>query len=138
MTCSPVLSGEPLSYKKEGRDFRIYARSGEYVVECSASEAALSSRNKNIQDRRFRMEAIDLMGAYAALGRVIGAEDLRALPSGCVLIELASPPGGFDQEAATDAGLRVIAAQGLPGRFYPESAGLILAETVCAILGAND
>lgn len=70
--------------------------------------------------------------------RVIGSDDLRALPSGCVLIELASPPGGFDQEAATDAGLRVIAAKGLPGRFYPESAGLILAETVCAILGAND
>ena len=69
MTCSPVLSGEPLSYKKEGRDFRIYARSGEYVVECSASEAALSSRNKNIQDRRFRMEAIDLMGAYILFSR---------------------------------------------------------------------
>ena len=70
--------------------------------------------------------------------RVIGAEDLRALSSNCVLIELASAPSGFDAKEATDAGLRVISAPGLPGRFYPESAGLILAETVCAILGVND
>lgn len=69
--------------------------------------------------------------------RVIHADDLRVLPSDCVLMELASSPGGFDPQEATALGFRVIAAQGLPGRFYPESAGAILAETVCAILGAN-
>ena len=69
--------------------------------------------------------------------RVIHAKDLQTLSSACVLMELASSPGGFDAQEAIDAGFRVIVAQGLPGRFYPESAGSILAETVCAILGAN-
>ena len=69
--------------------------------------------------------------------RLIDSENLRAFPRGCVLMELASAPGGFDPEAAKEAGLSVIEAPGLPGRFYPESAGAILADAVCAILGAN-
>ena len=62
---------------------------------------------------------------------------LRALPRNCLLMELASAPGGFDPEAARSVGLRVLLAPGLPGRFYPESAGKIVAETVHSILNAS-
>ncbi len=65
--------------------------------------------------------------------RVFRAEDLRALPSGCVLMELASASGGFDPKEAEAAGLRVIPAPALP-RFYPETAGRILADAICGIL----
>ena len=69
--------------------------------------------------------------------RVLGRSFLSALPQNCILIELASAPGGFDPELAKEKGLRVLPAQGLPGRFYPETAGGILADAVCNILSAN-
>ena len=69
--------------------------------------------------------------------RVLDRSFLQALPQNCILIELASLPGGFDADLAKRAGFQVIPAQGLPGRFYPETAGKILADAVCAILNAN-
>ncbi len=69
--------------------------------------------------------------------RVFDVPLLSALPRNCILIELASAPGGFDPELANSMGLKVIPAQGLPGRFYPEAAGNILADAVCKILRAN-
>ena len=69
--------------------------------------------------------------------RVLERPFLSALPENCVLIELASAPGGFDPDLANEVGLKVVSAQGLPGRFYPETAGKILADAVCAILRAN-
>ena len=69
--------------------------------------------------------------------RVLSRPFLQALPENCILIELASAPGGFDPALAKELGFRVVTAQGLPGRFYPETAGKILADAVCAILEAN-
>ncbi len=69
--------------------------------------------------------------------RVLNSRFLSCLPQNCILIELASKPGGFDPDLAKDTGLKVIPAPGIPGRFYPEAAGKILADTVCAILSAN-
>lgn len=69
--------------------------------------------------------------------RVLEQSFLSALPENCILIELASAPGGFDPELAKKKGLRVLPAQGLPGRFYPETAGRILADAVCKLLSAN-
>lgn len=66
--------------------------------------------------------------------RILEPYFLQTLPQNCILIELASAPGGFDPDFANAAGLRIIPAQGLPGRFYPETAGKILADAVCAIL----
>ena len=64
MMCSPILFGEPLHYRKEGRELSVHEEFGWYVVECLNTTPAGSSRNKNIQDRRYRIEAIDLIGAY--------------------------------------------------------------------------
>lgn len=59
--------------------------------------------------------------------------DRRALdsyPPGCVFIELASLPGGIDLTAAGEREIRVVRGGGLPGRFFPESAGRIVGETL--------
>lgn len=66
--------------------------------------------------------------------RILGREQLVRLPKNCVLIDLASPPGGVDHNAAAELGLKSIWATALPGRCTPESAGLILADVIQEIL----
>ena len=51
---------------------------------------------------------------------------LRAIPEGTPLIELASPPYGADPMAVREAGVRYRLESGLPGRYCPKSAALIL------------
>ncbi|MBP3654983.1 MAG: dipicolinate synthase [Oscillospiraceae bacterium] len=62
--------------------------------------------------------------------RVLDAGQMAALPSGALLVELASAPGGFDPNAAANLGLQVLPAGGLPGKFAPESAANAIAETI--------
>jgi len=67
--------------------------------------------------------------------RVLDEALLCCLREGALLLELASPPGGFDRTAAEQMGLRTLAAPGLPGR----SAPLTAAELMCGeILQALD
>lgn len=51
-----------------------------------------------------------------------------------LMIDLASAPGGFDPAAASARGIRVIWALSLPGKYAPESAGEVIAETVLTYL----
>ena len=57
---------------------------------------------------------------------VIGWEALCCVRPGALLIELASPPYGIDQEAANALGLRCRLESGLPGRYCPLSAAKAL------------
>lgn len=50
----------------------------------------------------------------------------------CVLMDLASFPGGFDTLAATELSFPLILASALPGKHFPETAGNIIAETLSA------
>jgi dipicolinate synthase subunit A len=65
---------------------------------------------------------------------ILTREVLQTLPPKCVLIDLASVPGGVDQRAAQELGLRSIWATALPGRHTPESAGEILGQTLAHLL----
>ena len=47
-----------------------------------------------------------------------------------LLIDLASAPGGVDANAAAALGIRVIFALSLPGKYAPQTAGEIIAETI--------
>lgn len=59
---------------------------------------------------------------------------LTRVPKNCVLIDLASAPGGIDLGAAHELGLRTVWGTALPGKYAPESAGEILAQTVMELL----
>ncbi len=59
---------------------------------------------------------------------------LQTLPKTCILIDLASAPGGVDQRAAQEMGFHSIWATALPGRHTPESAGEILGQTLAHLL----
>ncbi len=67
-------------------------------------------------------------------GLVIGREILYCMPGDCLIIDLASKPGGVDFEAAKEYGLKTIWALGLPGKELPESAGRAVAKTIIGIL----
>lgn len=47
-----------------------------------------------------------------------------------IIAEAASPPYGIDFTAASRLGVKVISAPGLPGKYAPETAGEIIAETI--------
>lgn len=55
--------------------------------------------------------------------RVLEDDLLALLRPDAVLLELASPPGGFDAEQARSLNLPVLAAPGLPGVYAPYTAG---------------
>ncbi len=51
-----------------------------------------------------------------------------------MLLELASAPGGIDAGAARELGLRCLRAGGLPGKFAPEEAAVILRDALYEVL----
>lgn len=61
---------------------------------------------------------------------VLGREQLRCLRKDCLIIDLASKPGGVDWEGAAKLGLSAHLALALPGKAAPQTAGEIIAETV--------
>ncbi|ADU51145.1 D-isomer specific 2-hydroxyacid dehydrogenase NAD-binding protein [Thermaerobacter marianensis DSM 12885] len=61
---------------------------------------------------------------------VLGDAELAALRPGALVIDIASHPGGVDWEAARRRAVRAHLELGLPARFFPVTAGRILADRV--------
>lgn len=61
---------------------------------------------------------------------VMGSKELCNIKKEALIIELASFPGGIDKHVAKHLGLKLIEARGLPSRYSPESAGIIVGKTV--------
>ena len=66
--------------------------------------------------------------------RVLGREELADLRPDCLILDLASAPGGVDREAAQALGLTVVPALSLPGKTAPVSAGAAIRNTLYNIL----
>ena len=65
---------------------------------------------------------------------LLGAEELGDLRPDCLIIDLASKPGGVDFAAAEELGLTAIHALALPGKVAPATAGAIIKDTICHML----
>lgn len=79
----------------------------------------------------------ELLGSFDAVINTAPAQvipDLRAFKDSCILLELASAPGGIDENAANDLGLDLSILRGLPGRYAPESAAKAIYSPVSDIL----
>ena len=79
------------------------------------------------------------LGGYDLIVNTIPAQvlDRRRLAwvhPGAFLLDLASAPGGVDQAAAKELGLRVLQAPGLPGRTAPVTAAAAIRDAVYHIL----
>lgn len=65
---------------------------------------------------------------------VLGREELGDVKPGCLVIDLASKPGGVDFSAASELGVKVIWALSLPGKTAPVTAGLAIKNAIYNIL----
>lgn len=61
---------------------------------------------------------------------IITAQVLQRLPKHCLIIDLASAPGGCDFRYAEKRGIKAMLAPGLPGIVAPKSAGIIMANAL--------
>ena len=59
---------------------------------------------------------------------------LLKLNKKAIIIEVASKPGGVDLDACKDLEIKIISAQGLPGKVAPISAARVIKETVLNIM----
>lgn len=66
--------------------------------------------------------------------RVLDEGALRDLKPGCLIIDLASKPGGVDFEAARTLGVRAVWALSLPGKTAPVTAGQAVKSSIYHIL----
>ena len=89
--------------------------------------------------------ALDYGGLERALGdfdyivntvpaRVLSESALCLIRPEALLLELASPPGGFDRTLAANIGLHALAAPGLPGETAPQAAAALLQKAVYAAI----
>lgn len=61
---------------------------------------------------------------------ILNDAQLRQLSPECLLVELASAPGGFSTECCRSLGLNALAAPGLPGKYAPKTAGILYARSI--------
>lgn len=62
--------------------------------------------------------------------RILNHGILSALSKETFFLELASPPYGADPDLLRELGLRNLVASGIPGRYFPKTAGIAVAKTV--------
>ena len=62
---------------------------------------------------------------------------LESVSKKTLIVELASVPGGFDICAAQELGTNISWALSLPGKYAPESAGALIGECVCRLIGGE-
>lgn len=66
--------------------------------------------------------------------RILSRDILSGIADNAWIMELASAPFGLDFEEAKRLGVHAMLASGLPGRFFSETAGYAVADTVLEIL----
>ncbi len=66
--------------------------------------------------------------------RVLSDAALCCIAPEALLLELASPPGGFNRELAKNIGLRALIAPGLPGQYSPLAAARLMRREIEAAL----
>lgn len=119
-----------------GMSVTVYARSMEQLTSASLHHHSVCQLSV---DELGNTTADAIKGDYRVVfntipHRILDHETLKRFEKNCVLIDLASAPGGIDHNAASELGLKSIWGTALPGRYTPESAGIILGEVIDGIL----
>ena len=65
---------------------------------------------------------------------VVARPCLEGVKPGCILLELASAPGGIDADAVKEYNLQLVVERGLPGTVAPESAARAIRDAIYNIL----
>ncbi len=125
--------GEVLSHKLKalGAEVTVWARRREV---CVRAELLGYSAKQIAGEDSLSFDTNTRVIFNTVPSRLISRTVLQKLGQDCIIIDLASAPGGVDMGAATELGIRSIWATALPGKCAPESAGTILGQTVHSIL----
>ncbi|NLY45459.1 MAG: dipicolinate synthase subunit DpsA [Tissierella sp.] len=65
---------------------------------------------------------------------ILNKDLLKSFESDCIIIDLASKPGGVDLDAAKELDIRTITALGLPGKAAPVTAAMVIKDTIYNII----
>lgn len=121
--------GRLLAHKLRGLDAETYVLSRNSESRALAESMGLHAVSPTADSAVFSAFDAVINTAPAML-----IPSLEALKKSCLLLELASAPGGIDRERAEQLGLRCIGAPGLPGRYAPISAAELIHEAIRNIL----
>ncbi len=117
------------------------------MLKAMGSEVSLSSRKREsmLWSEISGFKAINTSSVSESIGeydliintvpsQILKEDLLKKLKDDCLIIDLASRPGGVDMKKASEIGKRVIWALGLPGKCAPLSAGHIISNTILSML----
>ena len=65
---------------------------------------------------------------------ILDKETLKFVDKKCIIIDLASKPGGVDKTAAEELKIKTISALGLPGKVAPTTAAKVIKDTIYNII----
>ncbi len=66
--------------------------------------------------------------------KILNKDFLEKIPLKSIIIDISSPPYGFDYEYAKKLGKKITLLPSIPGRYFPETAGIIIADTIRNII----
>jgi dipicolinate synthase subunit A len=115
-----------------GAKVKVGARKSEHLArisEMALTPFHLSNLEKEVSDADICINTIPYP--------ILTAGVISKLPSHCLIIDLASKPGGTDFRYAEKRGIKAILAPGLPGIVAPKTAGQIVANVLCQLLAAD-
>lgn len=110
------------------------------------SSVTISARNPN--DRAWaeinNLKTIDISNLDSEIqfdiifntvpAKILVYKNMKLIRDCNLIIDLASLPGGVDKSDAEKLGMNVVNALGLPGKFFPKSAGKIVVDTIYKII----
>lgn len=129
--------GKVLSQKLKLLNADVYVAARKQVDLALVESAGMNAVPIYIREGRNSLEA--LLDGYDVIFNtvpawVIDESIVKRLPKETLIIDLASAPGGVDIRAAKEYGITVLPAQSLPGKYSPQTAGEIIAQTITCIL----
>lgn len=87
-----------------------------------------------LSELQYYLSKMDVI--FNTIPEVVLHEDLLArIQKNTIFIETASKPGGIDISAAEDLGIKIVPAQGLPGKVAPVTAARVIKDTIYNIIG---
>lgn len=124
--CGKALA---LRLKAWGADVSVFARS--YEDRIAGKSMGLDMREyKDLPKLARQKTCIFNTVPY----KILDASILNSIPKTSIIIDLASLPGGTDFKLCEQLKLTAVHALSLPGKFFPKTAGNILADTIVNII----
>ena len=117
-----------------GADVTAAARSKTDLAWAATDRCNAVSLNTFLRDGEYQQKCKFDVVFNTIPSCIIGRAALDIIPTGTLIIDLATSPGGIDVHASRETGHNVIWALSLPGKTSPYTAGKIICDTVVDIL----